>query len=138
MSAEAIARLRALFEADLSAHPDLYHPIDVERVRTEEWQVKRFLLDQPDQEDETAAFAALSKALQWKKSFGLHDRTDQYFPKEIWELNGVEIYGKDKEGHLVQWEAVRNQVSIFVNFDKIPSNGICFFKASFQGDGLFG
>lgn len=108
MSAEGISEIRAKFEQELSAHPDLYHPIDVERVRTEEWQVKRFILDQADG-DLQKAFAALIKALQWKKSFGVHDRTDQYFPKEIWELNAIEIYGKDKSGRVIQWEAIRNQ-----------------------------
>lgn len=108
MSADAIARLRAQFEAELKSNGDLYHPIDIERVRTEDWQVKRFLLDQADG-NEDAAFQALIKALQWKKSFGVHDRTDQYFPKEVWEQNAVEIYGKDKQGRVIQWEAVRNQ-----------------------------
>ena len=108
ISPEAVSNVRALFEKELTANPDAYHPVDIERVRTEEWQVKRFLLDQPDR-DEDKALQSLCKSLQWKKSFGVHERTDQYFPKEFWELNGVEIYGKDSEGRLVQWEAIRNQ-----------------------------
>ena len=96
MANESIARLRQMFEDEIANNADLYHSIDIERVRTEDWQVKRFLLDQPDM-DEKKAFDNLCKALQWKKSFGVHDRTDQSFPKEFWELNSVEIYGRDNE-----------------------------------------
>ena len=110
MSAEAIATIRAEFEKELSSNIHLYHPIDIERVRSEDWQVKRFIIDQPDG-DVSKAFAALCRSLQWKKSFGLHDRTDEYFPKEIWELNAIEIYGRDKEERVIQWEAIRNQRS---------------------------
>lgn len=109
MSAEAIAKVREMFEAELAKNADAYHPVDIERVRNEEWQVKRFLLASKDNVDE--AFAALCQALQWKKTFGLHDRPDSFYPKEIWELNGIEICGRDKENHLVQWEVYRNQRS---------------------------
>ena len=102
MSSESISQLRELFEKELTANSSLYHPIDIERVRTDDWQIKRYLLDQPDG-DETKAFAALIKCLQWKCSFGIHDRTDQYFPKELWELSGTELKGRDKQGRVINW-----------------------------------
>ena len=109
MSSEAVARLRERFAAEVLHHPTTYHPIDIERVRTEEWQVRRYLLDQPDQ-NEDAAFSALCRALAWKQSFGVHERTDATFPREIWELNCVEMVGRDREGRPIQWEATRNQI----------------------------
>ena len=101
MSAASIANLRKLFEAELTEHPDQYHSVDIDRVRTQDWQVKRFLLGHPD--NESKAFDALCKALRWKKSFGVHDRDDAYFPRELWEMSGAEISGRDKHGHLVHW-----------------------------------
>ncbi len=110
MSAEAIARLRAQFEAELTTNPSLYHPVDIDRVRTEDWQVKRYLLEEEEHgnNNEEVAFEALLKTLQWKKRFGLHERTDQYFPREFWELNVTEQWGADRAGHLIQWGRVRN------------------------------
>lgn len=96
MSAEAIANLRAKFETELSANGSEYHPIDIERVRTEEWQVKRFIMDNEGNEDK--AFSELIRVMKWKKSYGIHDRNDQYFPTEFWQLNAIEINGKDNQG----------------------------------------
>ena len=99
--------MRKRFLDEVSANPSLYHEIDVNRVKTQEWQVKRFLLDQDNDEDK--AFNALVAAMKWKKEYGIHDRTDQYFPKELWELVAVEVNGKDREGRVIQWEAFKNQ-----------------------------
>lgn len=112
-TSESIARLRARFEADQAAHPTFYHPVDIERVRTEDWQVARFLLDQNQNQQldqvEDKAFAALCKALQWKKSFGLHDRSDADYPLELWTLNDIEVCGRDRAGRLIQWGSIRNK-----------------------------
>ena len=105
--AEAIGRLRALFEVELTKNPDLYHPVDIDRVRTEDWQVKRFLLEKEG--NEPAAFQALLSALQWKQSFGVHDRPDAHYPAELWLLNDIEIAGQDRQGRLVQWGSIRNK-----------------------------
>lgn len=112
-SAEAVARLRARFETEVLSHPSTYHPIDIERVRTENWQVRRFLQYTPvvtNEDHETTAFNALCRALAWKKSYGLHDRTDATFPLENWSLNSVEIAGRDRQGRPIQWETMHNQV----------------------------
>lgn len=111
-STAAVARLRARFETEVLNHPNTYHPIDIERVRTENWQVLRFLLYTPPANDdhETTAFNALCRALAWKKSYGLHDRTDATFPLENWSLNSVEIAGRDRQGRPIQWETMHNQV----------------------------
>jgi len=101
MSTKAIASIRARFESELGTNYSLYHPIDIERVCTEDWQVKRFLLDHSD--DESAAFNALCKCLRWKCEFGVHDRTDQYFPLEFWTLSGWEMAGRNRESHQIVW-----------------------------------
>lgn len=105
-SPESIAEIRKRFEEEVAKNPDKYHPIDIERVKTEEWQVKRFLDDKPSVDE---AFEALCKAMQWKKEFGIHDRKDQDFPKEFWVFCGVEVNGEDKEGRIIQWETLSGQ-----------------------------
>lgn len=106
MSSEKIQLLRKRFEEELTNNSLLYHPNDVERVRKEDWQVKRFL---DEYENEDQAFNELLKSLKWKKEFGIHERDDQYFPKEFWELNGVEIIGQDNQKRYIQCESYRNQ-----------------------------
>lgn len=105
----SIESLRARFNEEVEKNPDLYHPVDIERVRTETWQVKRFL-DEFDG-DEDKAFELLVKAMRWKKEIGLHDRTDQYYPKEFYELSGSEISGRDKQNRVIQLESLKRQHS---------------------------
>jgi len=104
-SDDIIARLRAQFESELTANPSLYHPIDIERVRSEDWQIRRFLIEH---EEEEKAYKALLRGLQWKKSFGIHERTAQYFPIEMYVLSGGETVGEDKEGRLIGWGSAKN------------------------------
>lgn len=105
----SIIALRARFEEELfSARGKkglLYHAIDVERVRTEDWQVKRFLLENDG--DEEVAFGRLLASLQWKQSFGVHSRSDAYFPLEFWLMYRSEVSGRDLAGRLIWWQATK-------------------------------
>ncbi|KAF7491509.1 Motile sperm domain-containing protein 2 [Sarcoptes scabiei] len=103
----SIESIRKRFEKELAQNPTLYHSIDIERVRNEDWQVKRFLDEFEGDEDK--AFELLCKALRWKKEIGIHEHDDQYFPKEFWEFSGSEICGQDKNGRLIQLEVMRSQ-----------------------------
>lgn len=105
----SVESLRKRFLEEVEKNPGLYHEIDIERVKTEEWQVKRFLVEFNNDEDK--AFELLCKAMKWKKEFGIHERDDQYFFKELWELTGSEISGRDKQGRLIQIEVTRKQYS---------------------------
>ncbi|KAF7496655.1 Motile sperm domain-containing protein 2 [Sarcoptes scabiei] len=104
---EKIDRIRNRFEEELQSRAHLYHPIDIERVQKEQWQVERFVRNSPENEND--AYEALKRCLRWKKSFGIHERSDASFAKELWELCAVEVNGRDHCGRLIQWEAFRNQ-----------------------------
>jgi hypothetical protein len=114
-----VKSIRKKFFNEYELNPELYHEIDVNRVRTDNWQIERFVLDQ-ENANEDKAYESLIKALQWKKSFGIHDRSDQYFPKEFYELHAIEMYGRDKEGRIILWERTRNFKKIldFVNLEQ--------------------
>jgi len=102
---EVIEKLRRKFLTESEANQQLYHQIDIERVRTEDWQIERFILD-TDSEDE--AYKSMTKALQWKNSFGLHDRNNEYFPKEFYMIFSLEKFSRDKNGRIVMWNSLKN------------------------------
>ena len=106
---DLVERLRQRFLTEADDKPDLYHQIDVSRVRTEDWQVERFLLDTHTEDD---AFKMLTKAMQWKHSFGIHERTDHYFPKEFFDIFGSERLSTDKDGRLAYWAVHRTYKKI--------------------------
>ena len=91
---------------------DLFHEIDVFRVLTDDWQIQRFLNDYNNEEFATKA---LMKAMVWKKEFGVYDRTDEYFPREFFEIGDPDMFGKDKEGRFVTWANFRNETPPIVN-----------------------
>jgi len=109
-NAKTIEKLRQKFLNEYETNPELYHQIDVERVRTDNWQIERFILDNEDSEED--AYKQLIRSLRWKKSFGIHERNDQYFPKEFYTILGIEKYSWDKVGRLVLWTSSKHYIKI--------------------------
>lgn len=105
MSTDSIANVRQMFESELLVDDSLYHPVDVARVRTEDWQIKRFLMSNDG--DESEALQAMTRALKWKKSYGVHELTGTMFPLSA--LNQLELAGHDKQGCSIYWEKLHNQ-----------------------------
>ena len=73
-SKEAIGNIRNKFLAQTQQNPNKYHMKDVERVKTNDWSIERFLLVNKNEE---TAFAALIKTMEWRKSYGVNDFTDE-------------------------------------------------------------
>ena len=96
-----VNRLRFRFAINYDFDEDLYHINDVHRVHNEDWQVRRFLINCYNEEEK--AYEQLTKALKWKKSFGVHDRSDDYFPKEFYLLFNHEKFSRDHFGRVVNW-----------------------------------
>ena len=106
---QSVSSIREKFLTHYDKNEDLFHELDVKRVRTDDWQIERFVIDQ---QNEGLAYNALVKALQWKKSFGVHERTDHYFPKEYFEFSELHNFGTDKKGRLIKWEKTRTERNI--------------------------
>ena len=107
-----IAALRERFESELllqqnSQTPDRFHPIDINRVRTEDWQVRRYILDE-EEGDLEAAYSALIRTLEWKQKWGVHENHLGRYPKEIFDLYSMELFEYEK-GRYVFSEAMRGQ-----------------------------
>ncbi|XP_054155748.1 motile sperm domain-containing protein 2-like [Oppia nitens] len=113
---EKIGRLRTRFLAEAESEPDKYHQIDIDRIRSDDWQLERFLIGHRDEDDEDSqmdkAYDALARAMHWKQTFGIHERQDRYFPREFLEFTKTQCFGRDREGRLIQWEKVCNHRSI--------------------------
>ncbi|KAH9507113.1 Motile sperm domain-containing protein 2 [Dermatophagoides farinae] len=101
-----IERLRQRFEKEIETNPSYYHEIDIKRIREEEWPIKRFLI--ANNADENIAFDSMQRTYRWRNKFGIHDRTDQSFPREFWQLSGVEII-RSINGQFVIIEVLRYQ-----------------------------
>ncbi|XP_054163780.1 uncharacterized protein LOC128961555 [Oppia nitens] len=97
-----VDEIRKNFLLEVSNSPDLYDKIDVERVSTEDWEIERFILCHKNIDK---AFEELIKSIQWKKSYGLHDRDHTYFPKELVHIFGYEKFSRDTDGRVVGWIA---------------------------------
>lgn len=99
ISQDAIASLRAKCLLDYENNPEMYHENDIDNITNKDWPVERFLLT--NKSDEEAAFKQLKKAMAWRKSFGVYDRDADYFPKELYQIGGAFLYGRDKEGRQI-------------------------------------
>lgn len=93
---EKVSKIRKIFLEDFELNNELYDECDVLRVRQSDWTVKRFLLSNNNNEE--AALKSLTEALQWKKSYGVNTRTDQYFPEDFYKIGGIFQYETDKNG----------------------------------------
>ena len=95
-----IITIRSWFEDELLVNPTLYHPLDINRVRTEDWAVVRFLERSPNRAE---AWRRIKDSLQWKVKMGVHTKTEEQFPREFYEINNIEIMGHNKEDRLIIW-----------------------------------
>ena len=82
-SKESIGNIRNKFLADAQQNPNKYHQKDVERVKSNDWPIERFLLVN---KSEDTAFAALIKTMDWRKSYGVNHFTDDSFTEEVFKI----------------------------------------------------
>ncbi|KAJ6220668.1 hypothetical protein RDWZM_006480 [Blomia tropicalis] len=104
---QLIRTIRERFESELSQNESLYHPIDIERVRKYEWQIKRYLEDCDN--DVEQAYKNMIKTLQWKQSFGVHTLKQSQFPREMYETYRIETETVDRTGRLTITESFIDQ-----------------------------
>lgn len=116
---DKINEIRRRFEKDLLFNSSAYDPIDIERVRSEEWQVRRFLLAANGSTEK--AYQKLTEALSWKKRHRVHQLVESDYPKEMFEMLRIESLGFDHEGSALLWESYRYQGS-FPELDKMAKS----------------
>lgn len=84
---------------------DSFDETDVIRILSDDWQIERYLIQHQDIE---VAYNALIRTLVWKKKFGIHERTDRFFPKEFYETMESDRTGLDRDGRHVYWANIKS------------------------------
>lgn len=77
-----IESIRKNFLTIVQKNGDKFHPDGVERVKKNDWSIERFVLVS---KTEDSALKALVKVMEWRKSFGVNDLNDEFFPRELYE-----------------------------------------------------
>ena len=98
ISKDLIEEVRQKFLERVDKNPDLYYNEDVERVKTDDWTVRRYLYRFNKEPDVNTGLEALDKAMKWRKSFGVLDFKDSDLVKEGLMAGGILLYGKDLNG----------------------------------------
>jgi len=91
-----VEQVRDRFLERVAKSPELYYEKDIDRVKSNNWSIQRFLGHMKSDVDK--AVEALDKAMKWRKSFGVLDLKDSDFPREGYLSAGITIYGEDLNG----------------------------------------
>ncbi|UXI21653.1 WD40 repeat-containing protein SMU1 [Sarcoptes scabiei] len=122
-----LERIRGLLEIEFRNETDKYHPIDIERIRNDDWQIIRYfgpnIIQQslPKQRQESKLsqrsskrinieeiFQKIINTLRWKRMNGINDMQDKDFPREFFLINNLEILGRDPDDNtLIVWTCSR-------------------------------
>ena len=105
---EVVEKIRTRFLERVKNNGDSFHCADVEKVKQYDWWIERFVLVTKTEE---TALKMLVKALEWRKSFGVNDFTEEYFPEEMYKIgmNSINVYSNLKNSHN---EIERNLIEI--------------------------
>jgi len=93
-----IASVREKVVAHFDANPDQCFPEDIERIKGEEYQVKRFLLVAKDVSKHDEIVTSIVNTLKWRKDNNVTHLKKEDFPIEYYQCGGIFTYGKDKTG----------------------------------------
>jgi len=96
---------RRFFEEFYAENPDDYEPTDIQRLRTDDWFVKRFIIARFRQEEESLKM--INDAMKWRKEYGIHHLSAEYFPKEFYISGGLFPYEKDKFGNATLYMRIK-------------------------------
>lgn len=91
--------LRDKFLEIAANNADDFYKQDVDRIKTTNWPLQRFLISNKKSTD--SALNSLVKAMKWRKSFGVLDLSETDFPREMYGSGYMTLYGKDLNGATV-------------------------------------
>lgn len=92
----SISLIRSMFLDEVNRNPGMYDQVDVDRVRDEDFSVKRYLDHQDG--DVEKGFNQLVDAMRWRKSFGVNSISQSDFPQEYFQTGEGHLYVYDKNG----------------------------------------
>ena len=68
----------------------------MEKIKAKDWTIERYALVHDNDEDKI--YESLVDTIRWKKEFGILDRTDQDFLREVFQIHYSVVYERGKEG----------------------------------------
>ncbi|CAG2118231.1 unnamed protein product [Medioppia subpectinata] len=107
-----LGKVRDKFCNDYKSNASLYDECDLHRLMANDWYVKRFLMAQQLDVDNTVVM--IREALRWRKAFGVNDRKDCDFPLEFYKTGAVFAYCPDREGR----DVIYLRVKLYRHFPK--------------------
>ena len=124
---------------EFNERPQLYHPKDVERIKTSDIFIQRFIDEHQSKKSNNSdeIILLVIESLKWRKSFGLYDIDYRSFPKEIYDCK---VFCLGKIGPLEY--ALYLKARRFRRFDGLQERMIQFVLFSFEqlveqnGDGI--
>ena len=79
----------------IEQEPDLYYPEDIEKLKRQEWMIRRFMNhhkgDKLDSEDPNKTAETVIRMMQWKKKMNLRGMKASDYPREFFEIG---LYGQ--------------------------------------------
>ncbi|XP_054163365.1 motile sperm domain-containing protein 2-like [Oppia nitens] len=91
-----ISELRQKFLELVAKNPELYYDKDIEKIKSKNWSIQRFLNHHKSNVDK--ALDGLDSAMKWRKSFGVLELSEKDFPREVFQSAPLFLYGKDLNG----------------------------------------
>ena len=85
-----ITKLRDQLVSEMTAHLVSYDETDLERVKTNNWTIKRFL--SASKLDLDVALNMAKEAFKWRKSFAINSRNELSFPMELYKIGAIFPY----------------------------------------------
>lgn len=104
-SAMALVEVREKFVDYAQKNPDKVNERDLERLKTDDWYLKRYLLARNRKVQDTLQM--LKHTMEWRNEFGIHLSEDSMFPQEFYKIGALFPYENDKKGNLVLYMRIK-------------------------------
>lgn len=102
---QALLEVRQKFLDYAEKNPDKVHERDVQRLNTDDWYLKRYLLARNRHVKDTLDM--LKRTMEWRNEFGIHLSEDSMFPQEFYKIGALFPYENDKQGNLVLYMRIK-------------------------------
>lgn len=120
---------------EMAAHPECYHPKDVQRIRENDDLCRRYVRHK--ELDIPAALTWAKNSLRWRKQSGINDAREEDFPLEFFSAGTLVPYNTDKFGSHVLTLRVKNHRKDSSMVDEMRKYFAFFMdKILFENDAL--
>ncbi|XP_021943222.1 motile sperm domain-containing protein 2 [Folsomia candida] len=124
---QQIATLRKNFDDKVASQSPGFHPNDLERVKSDEMWMRRFIAHAESNMD--TASTLLYECCQWRKDFGTNELDDTKIPRDLLEKGVLFIRGKDKWGKKLLVFKAQNHTKGSVEIEQLQKLVVYAFES---------